>query len=215
MQPLGVELEDVGAGEGKEDGRVRDDDVLGACVGHFGDAGEERELAVGRQGRFGFVHDEQALLEGGDEAQKALAVGLLVEGAVAEHRPVILFVFDGLGGDIVEAFRPEEEPVPLPRPALADRNGLIQRRMRVERREVVVQGPALRIEPVGYGDGLQQRRLPRPVLPHEKSDRLPELQPLEKADGRNPCHIRLRIHPVPIERNIIDIHKSANFPLQR
>ena len=209
MKPLGVELEDVGIGEGEEDGRMGDDDVLGAFAGHFGHAGEEGELSVGREGRFRLVHQEDAGAgKSGDEVQEALAVGLLVEGTVAEHRPIVLLIFDGLGGDIVEAFRPEEETMVLAPHSPADGDRLTEFRIVVVRREPVIQRTALRIEPIGDGNRFQQSGLPRAILPHEKGDGLPQLQSLQIADGLNLCHIRSRLYLVPVEINVIYVHDS-------
>ena len=61
MDSIVIETVDISIGDGKEDGRMRDNNILGAFSSHLNHAGEEGKLAVGREGRFGFVHQEQAL----------------------------------------------------------------------------------------------------------------------------------------------------------
>ena len=60
---------------GQEDGGVSDDDILGSFSRHLGDSGEKRQLPLGGQGGFWFVHDENTgLCKGLDEVQKTLTV---------------------------------------------------------------------------------------------------------------------------------------------
>ena len=82
-----VEGEDLGSGVAEQDGGVGGDDELSVLVVAQGvvDEDEEGELALGGEGGFGFVEEEEAgaaelMVEDGEEG---LAVGAVVEGDAA------------------------------------------------------------------------------------------------------------------------------------
>lgn len=191
MNTRSVEADDVGHWHGEQDGRVGDDNVLGAVLGHFRNPGEERQLPLRGERRLGFIHDEKAWArESRDEMEEALSVGLLMKRPLAEHRAIVPFILDGLGRHVVEALRPEEKPSPwTPVGPLYDGNGVAELGIGVVRGETVVQASAFRIEPVCDGDGFQQGGLAAAVLAHEECDRLTESEFLQQADGRNPCQV--------------------------
>ena len=81
--------------------------------------------------------------------------------------------------------------------------------MVVKSGEMIVIRPALRIEPIGHGDGLQQRRFPAPVLPDKERDRRVEPQPLRLPDGRNPLQIGSLGNFLPFQSDVVDIHVSV------
>ena len=74
------------------------------------------------------------------------------------------------------------------------------------RGEVVVQRPALGIEPVGDRDGLQQRRLPGTVLTDEERHGFAESELLQQPDRGDPRQVAVRAHLVPVYAYAVDVH---------
>ena len=141
----------------------------------------------------------------------------LVERFVSIHRPVVFFVLDRLGRDVVKAFCPQEKTALGPGYPLPQGCRLGQVRIIVIGREPVIVGSTLRIESERDGDGLQQGRFPAAVLPDEKCERFLKRKPFQRPDRRNLSQVRPFVNLVPVEGEVVNIHGVVlwAFEMQR
>ena len=180
------DLVDLRPREGEEHGRVRRDDELGSVLHQVVHVLHQADDAPGRQGRLRLIQDIQALAAEPvlHQGKEAFPVGLPVQGdpavAVDNRRAPAAFPVQlvDVGGHVVKALRPQEEPVPGADHAPGHPEMVAQLRMGILRGEIEVLRSALRIEPLGDGQGFDQGGFPGSVLPHKEGHLFVELNPL-------------------------------------
>lgn len=112
-----------------------------------------------------------------------------------------------VGGDVIEALRPQEKAVARAARPFCNGEVFPQRRVGIARRKAEVASAALGVEAAVDRDRLDERRLAGAVLPHEEGHLLLEFQPPEMPHHREgkdvallPLRDRTQLHRTEIER---------------
>jgi hypothetical protein len=183
-RPVVGDLQDPGVGDGQQDRRVRRDQELTLLPYEVVDPRDGGQATAGGQRRLGLVEQVEAVVvEAVDqqvEERLPVRAGVRGDAAVPADEPgaarALVQPLD-LRRDVVERFRPQEVGALLPPGSASQPQGAPERGLARARREAERAGAALRVEPERDGDALDQRRLPRPVLPDEERDARAEGQP--------------------------------------
>ena len=128
------------------------------------------------------------------QAEEALPVGLVVQGlaavALVEAVPgLVVGQPVHLAGDVVEALRPQEKAVLGAVGAPVQPQVVVQPGVGVPGGKGEVPGAPLGVESQGQGHGLQQSGLAAAVFPHQKGDRLVQLQQAQPSNGGDALQI--------------------------
>jgi len=117
-----------------------------------------------------------------------------------------VFVF--LGGDIVEALRPQKIPPSRPPHPAGERDGVAELGVGIVRRKVIISRPALRIEAVGHGDRLEEGGFSASIFPDEEGDGVIEADPLHVTDGGDISQITVRGDPAPVDQDAVHLQSA-------
>jgi hypothetical protein len=179
-----IETEQHRARIGQDDWRMRGDQELRTCgPSQVVNDLQERELALRRERRFGFVEDEHALLEAVcEQRQERLAMRLRMQ-RLAAVRLHVRHAFN-VSREVVEAFGAQKEALCHLRPP-GQPQYLQQWRTVGRRGAMVIAASAFGIEAAALGDCLEERRLAAAVLTDEERDGVVEIEVDAAGEGRN------------------------------